>query len=244
MPPNDRSCRWICRRLPLLVGGELVGSERRKVERHLIVCSACHDRSVALKQSLTLLQGVAGDLPARGGTTLSVWPALARQIRESRHDSAPRPTATWLPLAGRPGTRRVGLYGLAASLILGGIVIWNLRPPTPVLSEQVAQGPAAAQSLGAGAGRARSIAVAPDEATSSESMSMGSIADYPERFESLVRPSRPSAPALPMSDASRGLATNPPSADPFQPPLTLRYDYDLDRGTLSGPSLRDTQRAY
>src|SRR4051794_19162891 len=81
-------CKWVCDRLPLLVDGELRGLDRRRVERHLIGCPHCRQRQAALGQALEALRTVAATSPASSEAP-SLWPALARQIRESR-----RPVAT------------------------------------------------------------------------------------------------------------------------------------------------------
>ena len=76
-------CRWARPRLPLMAGGELTGSDRRKVERHLIGCAECRDRLARLNVSLGAMHSLAVEsLPLTD--TASLWPALARQIREQR----------------------------------------------------------------------------------------------------------------------------------------------------------------
>jgi hypothetical protein len=94
---SGRRCRWVGRRVPLLVGDapELTGADRRKVERHLIVCPDCRKRQASLAGALDVLHAAAVGLEPTvtgpgGGGTLSLWPALERQIREERH--APRPS--------------------------------------------------------------------------------------------------------------------------------------------------------
>jgi anti-sigma factor RsiW len=82
---NDR-CRWVRHRLPLLAGGELGVEDRRRVERHMIGCPDCRDRREGSRSALSALRAVAGISPARVDAP-SLWPALARQIRESRHGS-------------------------------------------------------------------------------------------------------------------------------------------------------------
>ncbi len=84
---NDR-CRWIRHRLPLMAGGELEGPERRRVERHLIGCADCRGLLSASHGVVSTLRAVARAVPGRAEAP-SLWPALARQIRESRH-AAPR----------------------------------------------------------------------------------------------------------------------------------------------------------
>jgi hypothetical protein len=41
-------CGWFQARLPLLAGNDLVGPERREVERHLIGCAGCRQRLESL----------------------------------------------------------------------------------------------------------------------------------------------------------------------------------------------------
>jgi len=82
---TDR-CRWVRHRLPLLAGGELGVEERRRVERHMIGCPDCRDRREGSEDALAALRAASAFSPARADAP-SIWPALARQIRESRHDS-------------------------------------------------------------------------------------------------------------------------------------------------------------
>ena len=80
-------CAWTRARLGLFVGDDLIGPERREVERHVIACAKCRTQLRKHEESLAVLRdaAVAGpDLSA----AISVWPGLERQIRESRH-SAP-----------------------------------------------------------------------------------------------------------------------------------------------------------
>jgi len=86
---NDR-CRWVRHRLPLLAGGELAVEERRRVERHMIGCPDCRDRREGAEGALSALRAASVTSPARADAP-SIWPALARQIRESRH-APPRPS--------------------------------------------------------------------------------------------------------------------------------------------------------
>ncbi len=80
---GDPRCKWVRDRLPLLAGGELLGLERRRVERHLIGCARCRDHRAALSNALDVLHAAAGVLPSTPDAP-SLWPALARQIQESR----------------------------------------------------------------------------------------------------------------------------------------------------------------
>jgi anti-sigma factor RsiW len=82
---NDR-CRWVRHRLPLLAGGELGVEDRRRVERHMIGCPDCRDRREGSESALSALRAASVTSPARADAP-SIWPALALQIRESRHGS-------------------------------------------------------------------------------------------------------------------------------------------------------------
>ncbi|MBX6314032.1 MAG: zf-HC2 domain-containing protein, partial [Isosphaeraceae bacterium] len=81
------NCSWVRARLPLLAGGELLGLDRRLVERHLIGCPACRSRWESLRGSLDALHAAAAVDPARPEAP-SLWPELARQLRESRRAGA------------------------------------------------------------------------------------------------------------------------------------------------------------
>ncbi len=122
----DRQCRWVRYRLPLLIGGELKVEERRRVERHLIGCSDCQgqrsrstDAFAALRSFAEVSAPVLVDSP-------SVWPALAGQIRESRHAS---PSLSWwetpLPRNWAALSLAMGLIGLVA----GPLALLSGRDP-------------------------------------------------------------------------------------------------------------------
>lgn len=111
---ND-SCRWARHRLPLLAGGELAGPDRRKAERHLIGCPECRGRLESLRGSVAALRSMVA-VPAMSADAPSLWPALARQIRESR-----RPTPSiWTIFEPRPAW--IGA-GIAAGLLLAGAAV-------------------------------------------------------------------------------------------------------------------------
>ena len=138
--PRHR-CRWFVRRLPLLSGGDLTGTERRKVERHLIACPDCRLRHAALAGALDVLHAAAVVVPAPvSSPPPSLWPALQRQIREERHASR---ALVWGPASWadavvgwfqsgvvRPSLRRWRTLSLlAASLVLvavaaEGVELW------------------------------------------------------------------------------------------------------------------------
>jgi len=130
----DHQCRWVRHRLPLLAGGELGIEERRRVERHLIGCPGCRGRREASNDALTALRSFAEESPARTDAP-SLWPALALQIRQSRH-VAPRPPWWEVPLS-RPW--------YAFSVVIGmGVVLASASRQAPVeemVPEKVAPAP-------------------------------------------------------------------------------------------------------
>jgi anti-sigma factor RsiW len=123
-------CHWVRDRLPLLVGDDLRGMERRRVERHLIGCPQCRQHQAALGQSLEILRTVAAVAPA-GSDAPSLWPALARQIRESRRPS-PKPAlalpsplpllVSWIRLNPWPA------FGLGLALLAAAALTVTLSP--------------------------------------------------------------------------------------------------------------------
>lgn len=129
-------CKWVHDNLPLLAGGELVGLDRRKVERHLIGCPECRQHQVALVDAVGVLHAVAAHAPVRPDAP-SLWPALARQMRESRRP-APEPVLAfawprggwWSPVVG------LGALGLLAAI---GVAVELIRPDPPATAEAVAQ---------------------------------------------------------------------------------------------------------
>ncbi|MDB5352524.1 MAG: hypothetical protein JWN86_3771 [Planctomycetota bacterium] len=113
----DDTCRWARPRLPLLAGGELTGSDRRKAERHLIGCPECRDRLASFHVSLAAMQGLSEE-PLALVNTASLWPALARQIREQRR-SAP---ASW----SRPGFWVAVSLAASVFLAVGAAASWSV----------------------------------------------------------------------------------------------------------------------
>jgi Putative zinc-finger len=109
----DHQCRWVNHRLPLLAGGDLGVEERRKVERHLIGCPGCRGRRDASAGALAALRLLGEESPSKVDAP-SLWPALARQIRQSRHASPP---PSWWE---SPLPRPWGIAGLATAL---GVVL-------------------------------------------------------------------------------------------------------------------------
>jgi hypothetical protein len=137
---RPESCRWVLARLPLAAGGDLVGPERRRVERHLVGCADCRARLVSLRAAVGALHAAAA-VPVAAAAGPSIWPALARQIRESRHPGAG--AAAW-PI------RRVltwGVTGLAAASVLLALALVGLRqipgrrPGSPTVAQASQRGP-------------------------------------------------------------------------------------------------------
>jgi anti-sigma factor RsiW len=113
------ACRWARPRLALLAGGELTGIERRRAERHLITCGECRTRMESLQETI----GALGLLRAEVATAdaPSLWPAVARQIQESRH---PQSTISFA----RP--MWIGLGIAASALAIVGVTSWTLNGRT------------------------------------------------------------------------------------------------------------------
>jgi anti-sigma factor RsiW len=208
--PRQR-CRWFVRRLPLLAGGELVGADRRKVERHLITCPDCRRRQAATAGALGVLHAAAAE-PAVVEFP-SLWPALQRQIREERH--APRPARS-APLRGlgpwfdtlaawfqfRPRPRAVALLALTVVVtgaVAWGVEFWAQRRVTAILQ-------AARQPI------------------------------VPSLDVDLLRTPSALDPA-PGSIVAWEAGPSPPvAAEPSRP---AQLDYDLDTGTPMGPDARE-----
>jgi hypothetical protein len=109
-------CRWVRRRLALLAGDpeghDLRWDDRRHVERHLICCPSCRSERDTLLSAVGMLQE-AGAVSPTTADAPSIWPALAQQIRGSRH-VRPNP---WAGLGFGPS------LGLAAGLLVAGTAI-------------------------------------------------------------------------------------------------------------------------
>jgi anti-sigma factor RsiW len=118
MPRNV--CKATRTRLPLLAGGELLGIDRREVERHVIGCNDCRRHLESLRNALQVLQTAAQSAPVRPDTP-SIWPELSRQIRESRRPVA----ASWASRFAWP------IAGMAATLLLavGTLIVARPLPP-------------------------------------------------------------------------------------------------------------------
>ncbi len=209
-------CRGVRARLPLLTGGELTGAERRKVERHLIACPDCRRHERSLAGALGALRAAAAEAPV-GPEAPPLWPALARQIRESRHESP-----SWLddlaslfrpPARLRPAlvlASGLALAGLAASGLDAWVVRWRVTgPDRPVIAAAAA-----------------------------------SPAEYDEFGLTPALP--PAAPlVVEVAPAGRSVVSNDtPAAAPAADRASGRIDYDLDHGTPMGPDGLDVKASY
>jgi hypothetical protein len=212
---TDHRCRWVCPRLPLLAGGELGVEERRKVERHLIGCPDCRARRDASTGALDALRLLGEESPSTVDAP-SLWPSLARQIRQSRH-AAPRPS-WWevpMPRSWAAATLATGLGAVLAASIARPIADRDEVAPAPISATQVPP-----VELGP-----EPEAPAPPTAT-------------------LVSRPRPGAlPEAPPPRPGGGLSQAP--IKPIEPPsASLRFDYDLDHGTPMTPGNHDPQRTF
>ena len=237
MESTNRTCRWVSQRLPLLAGGDLAGLERRRVERHLIGCSTCRDRRSAASASLAVLRGVAALGPMGAGIgsmgeTPSIWPALARQIREAKHQPERLTVGEWVrSWLAPPALAWVGSGLTAAALGLGLGWSWlGNRGDQTASFAPVATVTAPPSSATLGSPRPQSTGFRAGESSS-------------QAFDPSSARAVPRYSALPGDLVTRDPATSKPPVDPFAAPTPLRLDYDLDWWTLSG-TLGDTQRAY
>jgi hypothetical protein len=137
-----KGCGWTQARLPLIAGGELIGPERRWVERHLIGCAKCRHHLVSLHEALEVLQTASEDAAILEAASLpsaaSLWPALERQIREARR---PWPKASpWAPIA--TGLAACGLFALALVFWRSGAPVQKTETlPSPVRPQAAAPAP-------------------------------------------------------------------------------------------------------
>ncbi|WP_422928121.1 zf-HC2 domain-containing protein [Singulisphaera sp. PoT] len=104
-------CKWVGERLPLLVDDELPMADRRRVERHLIGCLACQQHRTSIEQAVKALHASAAFSPIQPDAP-SLWPDLARQIRQSRRPAPSFWSWSWSRFEIWPAV------GLCASLAL------------------------------------------------------------------------------------------------------------------------------
>jgi anti-sigma factor RsiW len=145
--------------------------DRRRVERHLIGCPQCRQELAALERALGVLHRVSAE-PAAKPDASSLWPELARQIRESRRP-ARSPLGSFL--AAWPRRFELGpVLGLGVGLLVTIVVavgahrqindaqssiLRNARPIAP--SVPIAALPAPAETTASGPEASRPQAEAP-----------------------------------------------------------------------------------
>ena len=209
-PPNHR-CRWVRGRLPLLDGGELTGTDRRKVESHLLGCLDCRSRRAALSGALGALQAAA-ETGADGASGPTLWPALQRQIRETRHERRARPgDALGFPL---PRSMPEAESWLDVLAILGRDRPFPALPPRFLL--------------------AASLLVASLGGVGVEFWVRARIDNARAQFAVGARPIAPESTAPEHSALDFGpniTLTEPDTPLPISRPGTARLGYDLDHGT-------------
>ena len=236
MESTNRTCRWVCRRLSLLAGGDLDGLERRRVERHLIGCPTCQDHRAVAAESLAVLREVAALGPmgagiADPGVSPSIWPALARQIREAKHQPERLSVVGWVRSLVAPPPLAWASAGMVAVLLCLGLG-WSWMGGPGDQTGSIAP-------LVVVATPDRSVMPPSFDRTIPEPL----VDESGAAIEPSVVPADWGNTALPGEIVVGNRATPKPTVDPFAPPIPLRLDYDLDWWTLSGP-LADTQRAY
>ncbi len=132
-------CHWVRTRLPLLAGDDLVGPERRRAERHLVGCPDCRGRLASLRVAVDTLR-TAAEVPAVVPESFrSLWPDLARQIRESRRPA----TFPWARLLTSP------TFALAATLLItvGTATLWPLVSTQTTSDSLASRGPQANEQV-------------------------------------------------------------------------------------------------
>ena len=232
---HDR-CAWVRARLPLQAGDELVDLDRRLVERHLIGCADCRDRLEALRGTLGVLQAAA-ERSSAAAETPSLWPALARQIRESNRPATP--AQTWDRVASwAPAWPRLAAWSAVAAVVLGLLVGAHETRPTPRLTptsasafsrldESIRLDPELALSPIVPAGER--IAQAPTLPKSTRSWRSSRA---PGSVSIRVEPGRPGA--APKTEVPSSVEAAPAS----------RLEFEIDRGGSPAESHVETQFAY
>jgi len=199
-----------------------MGADRRKVERHLIACAGCRQHERSLVGALSVLHAAAAQALAAGGDEApSLWPALARQIRESRHEPASRldDLARFL----LPPARFRPALALAAVLTIAGVAVAWFQ--------------AGARPNGSPSTDVRVVETPPASSVDSEEFD-----PYPS--------SPPTVPtAAVVVKPSTSMATSKPLVRDDAPLAPLdrtvsRFDYDLDHGTPMGPDSHDVKASY
>lgn len=234
--PRKSPCDWVGRRLPLFAGGELPWTERRRIERHLIVCERCRTREASHQSALGVLQTAAGIDPAglRGHDApfVSLWPGLARQIQDAKHNPAPPPFSgegitswleeTWAGISETlPGLGR----SLASPSLVGFRVVPVVMAALIVVSVTV---------FGVGSW-----------VRWTETLSKSELAAAARPIVDSASPeiTRARGPALPSEDSAFVRNETSPSK-PERNSTPSRLSYDLDHGTPMGPNSLDLKPSY
>lgn len=134
MQTDNITCRWARARLSLWDDGQPAGHDRRKIERHLLLCSDCRSKLESHREIRRVLARAAEGRPtcsseAAASNEDSLWPALSRQLADAAKPGASifRLDFDWLG-------RSSGVLGLLATcaaafcLLLGGVLIARDRP--------------------------------------------------------------------------------------------------------------------
>jgi anti-sigma factor RsiW len=196
-----------------LVGDDLRGPDRRRVERHLIGCPHCRQHQTALSQALETLRTVATATAAQvPADAPSLWPALARQIRESRR---PVPAAT---------------FSFSLPLPLALVGSWLRANPRPVLG----LGLGLLATLGVSLGSRRYSATAQARIHANE---------RPIVVVGLGARPRPQPIPTPVPSVLPALIETPVVDNTSTPPSPrLDYDHSLEHGRpMPHPQDRDTR---
>lgn len=234
--PRQSPCNWVGDRLPLFADGELPWTDRREIERHLIVCGRCRSRESSQLGALEVLKTVAGIDPASlngsDAPFTSLWPAVARQIQDAKHNPSPsafswegatsRLADTWDGLA--ESLRGLGRFSAVSSLSQFRVV--------PVMMAALLL--VSVTVLGVGSWV---------RWTENLSQSEIAAATRPILDPEPYGITRTRGPALPSDDSN--LAKNEgSSAKPDRGGSSSRFSYDLDHGTLMGPNSLDLKPSY
>lgn len=111
------TCVWVRSRLPLLAGGDVLGLDHRRVERHLLRCPSCRTRLADLRASQAVLARAAVVDPTAPATA-TLWPALAEQIRAN-----PRPSVRSAWTLHPTRRRRSWAWAVPAAALAAGALL-------------------------------------------------------------------------------------------------------------------------
>ena len=234
--PHQSPCDWVGDRLPLFVDDDLPSTERRVVERHLIVCERCRSNQSAQSAALDVLMTVAGvdpsDHAAGHAEFTSLWPSIARQIQDAKHESKAS-TFSWEGATSWGFDTWEKVFDSLARLARPFIGSPSLRfrwIPVAMSALLVVS----FSVLGVGAW------VRWTEHLSREELA---VAARPIRQSETPAVTRARGPALPSEDSQVASNENNPSR-PDRVSPSSRFSYDLDHGTPMGPNSIDIKPSY